>query len=282
MNSQIVYNGNYLNTGECSECFENRAFLYGDSIFETLRVENGKILFFEQHSERLISGMKVLKYNIPKKFTVFKEHLKNEITGLLNRNRIFGSARVRISVFRKTGGLYTPKTNDVNYVISASKINESNFQINKKGLTISVFDEIKKPVNIFSPYKTANSLIYTLAGIYKISKGVDDCLIINERNEIIEAVSSNLFIVNNKILYTPPVSSGCINGIMRNTILELAEKHKIPFRFKNIKEPDLLNAEEIFLTNSISGIRWVVAYKNKRYYKRLSEVLMLKLYDSLI
>jgi len=278
MNSYIIFNGRYITEKNISECFSNRAFLYGDSLFETVRVHNRKILFFEQHLNRLTNGMKVLKYNIPEKFND-KSHLENEIINLLNRNKIFGAARIRITVFRKSGGLYTPQTNDINYIISASNINTKNFELNKTGFTISIFNEIKKPINIFSSFKTANSLIYTLAGIYKNKIGVDDCLILNKRNEICESISSNIFIVKNKTLITPPLNSGCIDGIMRKVLLNSAEKLKIKITEQTLKENDLLQAEEIFLTNSISGIRWVVAYKNKRYYKRISEKLFLKLTD---
>ncbi len=275
--NQIVLNGAFKPEEESSICFQNRAFLYGDSIFETLRVNNRNILFFEEHLARLVSGMGVLKYNIPDKFTIFKNKLKEEILSLLNRNKIFKSARVRITVFRKSGGFYTPDTNAVNYLISTSQLKTDKFILNTDGLRISVFNELKKPINKFSPYKTGNSLLYTLAGIYKTEIAVNDCLILNEKNQIIEAVSSNLFLVKNKTLVTPPVSDGCINGIMRNELITYAKLYDIPCVEHSVSENDLLSAEEIFLTNSISGIQWVVAYKDKRYFKRLSDFLLQKI-----
>lgn len=275
--NQIVLNGSFKTEEESNICFQNRAFLYGDSIFETIRVNNRNILFFEEHLTRLVSGMIVLKYNIPDKFTIFKNKLKNEILSLLNRNKIFKSARVRITVFRKSGGFYTPDTNDINYLISTSQLKDETFILNSDGLQISIFNELKKPINKFSPYKTANSLIYTLAGIYKTEIAANDCLILNEKNQIIEAVSSNLFLVINKTLITPPVSDGCINGIMRNEIITYAKLYDIPCVERSISESDLLSAEEVFLSNSISGIQWVVAYKNKRYFKRLSDFLLQKI-----
>jgi len=268
---QIVYNGTFALKQEEYNCFDNRAFLYGDSIFETLRVNNRNILFFEEHLIRLVSGMKILKYDIPEKFTVFKNQLEEEIISLLNRNKIFKSSRVRITVFRKPGGLYSPETNEINYIISAAKLEKDFFKLNTEGLKIAIFYEITKPLNVFSQYKTANSLIYSLAGIYKNQIHADDCLILNKKNQIIESISSNIFIVKNKKLYTPPLNDGCINGIMRNKIITLAKLKGIPCFEKSITKDELLQSEEIFLTNSIKGIQWVVAYKNKRYYKRLSE-----------
>jgi len=271
MRQQIVYNGTFISENENHLCFNNRAFLYGDVIFETFRVNHRTVLYFNEHLARLIAGMKILKYNIPEKFTVFKNLLKDEILSLLNRNKIFKSARIRISVFRKSGGLYTPATNEIDYIISATQLKNENFVLNSEGLQISIFPDITKPINRFSPFKTGNSLIFTLAGVYKKEIGVDDCLILNDKNQIIEAVSSNLFLVKNKTLITPPVSDGCINGIMRNEIIKSAKKHDIPCIEQTVSEEDLLLADELFLTNSIKGIQWVVAFKEKRYYKRLSD-----------
>ncbi|NOZ34176.1 MAG: aminotransferase class IV [Chlorobi bacterium] len=276
---QIVYNGTFISETENCLCYNNRAFLYGDSIFETLRVNNRNIVFFDEHLTRLVSGMRVLKYDIPEKFTTFKSHLKEEIRGLLNRNKHFNSSRVRISVFRKSGGLYSPETNEPEYIISTTKLDTDKFILNSEGLKIALFPDIKKPINVFSQYKTANSLIYTLAGVYKSEIGSDDSLIMNEKNQIIESISSNIFIVKNKTIYTPPITDGCINGIMRFELITYAKLYDIPCIEQSLTETDLLQADEIFLTNSIQGIQWVVAYKNKRYFKRLSAFLINKLND---
>ncbi|NPA68709.1 MAG: aminotransferase IV, partial [Chlorobi bacterium] len=262
----FILNGAYVAESEMIFDPENRAFLYGDTIFETIKAVNGNILFFNEHINRLTAGMSILNYNIPDKFTFFKEKLKEEISGLLNRNKIFKAARIRINVFRKSGGLYSPKTDNVNYFISASKLENEYFILNKTGLHLGIYTEIKKPINVFSPFKTANSLIYVLAGIYTKQNNFDDCIILNEKNEIAESVSSNIFAVINKTLITPGLNSGCINGIIRNEIIKTAERENISVKEKTLTENDLLNAEEIFLTNSISGIKWAVAYKNKRYY----------------
>lgn len=277
---QILLNGNYISGSEVNFYSQNRAFLYGDSIFETIRVNNREILFFEEHLNRLIAGMKVLKYEIPDKFTVFKQKLKEEIIQLLNRNKIFKSARVRITVFRKRGGLYVPETNEIDYAISVKKSKNEKFVLNSSGLLIDVFKDVKKPINIFSPYKTVNSIIYTLAGLYKNEKKLDDCLILNEKDELIESISSNIFLVIDNKLITPPVSSGCIDGIMKNVLIPLAKLSKIICVERTIKEEDLFSADEVFFTNSITGIQWVVAYKNKRYYKKMSDFLIRKLNET--
>lgn len=275
--AQIIYNGNYLKEEQNSFFINNRAFLYGDSIFETMFVRKGKIHFFEDHLKRLIQGMKVLKYEIPDKFTFFKDKLEEEIIHLLFRNKIFNSARVRLTVFRKAGGLYTPAENNAEYVVSCTDSENENYILNREGLFTDIYPEIKKPKNIFSQFKTANSLVYSMAGIYAQKKHLDDCFISNENGKIIESISSNIFLVKDDILFTPPVSDGCINGIMRLQIIRFAKKYGLKLYEASLSSEDLLKADEIFLTNSIAGIRWVVAYKDKRYFKKVSNFLTNKL-----
>jgi len=274
---QIVHNGNFISGNPNDFYVSNRAFLYGDSIFETIFVRNGRIHFFEEHMLRLISGMKVLKYEIPDKFTVFKKKFEDEIKQLLIKNKLFKSARVRITVFREDGGLYTPISNKAGYIISCFELTNEKYVLNETGLLIDIYDEIKKPINNFSQYKTANSLIYVLAGVYKNENKLDDCLILNDRDNIIETVSSNIFLVKDNVLITPPVQDGCVNGIMRRQVIKFAKDYEIDFYEATLSSKDLLNADEIFLTNSISGIKWVVAYKGKRYFKRVSNFLINKL-----
>lgn len=274
---QIIFNSKFIVEEELQFFTNNRAFLYGDSIFETLRVNNRDILFFEEHLQRLVTGMKVLKYEIPDIFTKKRSFLYEQIIQLLNRNKIFKSSRIRINVFRKPGGLYTPKTNEVDFVISASKINSSSFVLNDRGIHIGIFEDVKKPINIFSQFKTANSLIFILAGVYKNEHNFDDCLIVNDDDNIVEAISSNIFLVKNNKLFYPPLSDGCIAGVMRNAIINIAKSEDIECVERSITKDNLLVSDEIFLSNSISGIQWVGAYKNKRYFKRMSNFLIQKL-----
>jgi len=274
---QIIYNSKFIVGEELSFFTNNRAFLYGDSIFETLRINNRDILFFEEHLQRLVDGMRVLKYKIPDIFTKRKKVLYEQIIQLLNRNKIFKSSRIRINVYRKTGGFYTPETNEVDYVISAKNITDDNYVLNVKGLHLGIFEDVKKPINVFSQFKTANSLIYVLAGVHKKEYNFDDCLILNTENFVIEAISANVFLVKNGKLFYPPITDACINGIMRFVIINIAKLNKIECVERSISKKDLLLADEIFLTNSISGIQWVVAYKNKRYFKKMSNFLISEL-----
>lgn len=273
----ILHNGKYISEETVKFYSENRAFLYGDSIFETMFVSGGIIHFFDEHMNRLLQGMNVLKYIIPDKFTIFKNKLEDEILQLMFKNKLFKSARIRLTVFRKPGDLYTPVNNELEYIITAKDPENDKYVLNNSGYLIDLYDEIKKPINQFSPYKTANSLIYSLAGVYKKEHNLDDCLICNENGNIIESISSNVFLFIDNKLITPSIQEGCINGIIRNQIINFAKLHEINCIEQSVCQNDLLKADEIFLTNSIKGIQWVVAYKNKRYFKKISNFFINKL-----
>ena len=259
----------------------NRSFKYGDGFFETIHASKSKIQFLNFHFERIIDSAQKLKMKLPSHFN--EDFLKNDILKLLNKNKFYLGARVRLSIFRKDGGLYTPESNLASYTIEAEKLPIHIYELNKIGLKIGIYDEIKKQISVLSSIKSNNSLIYILASIYKTEKNFDDCLLLNEHNDIIEATSSNLFVVKNNVIYTNSTSSGCVNGVMRNAIIDLAISQKyIVYDDCIFKEADLIEADEIFLTNAISGIKWVMSFKDRRYFNKVSKKLIEELNNQFI
>jgi len=278
MNShQLSYNGEFHSDDTALFTADNRAFRYGDSLFETIHCNGTQIQFFDEHIERLQLGMKFLRMEIPVNFAAI---IKQNIENLITKNKSFLGTRIRLSVFRNAGGLYTPNTNRISYLIESSKLEESKYCLNRKGLKIGIFDTYKKSSNALSAFKTGNSMPFILAGIYKTEKKWDDCLLINERQNLVESVSSNLFVVKDSILFTPSLESGAVNGIMREQIIQLALNLGITVYDDCIIKPEqLVEADEIFLTNAIIGIRWVVAYKERRYFNRCAKILIQELND---
>ncbi|WP_421918262.1 aminotransferase class IV [Marinifilum sp.] len=257
---------------------ENRAFRYGDSLFETIHSNGTEIQFFDQHLDRLIKGMKTIGMIIPERF---RNKLKVNITYLINKNKAFAGTRIRLSVFRNDGGLYTPSDNNISYLIETSGLENDRYVLNKKGLKIDIYPECKKSSGIISQFKTGNSLLFIMAGNYKNKRLLDDCLILNERGNPIESISSNLFIVKNGVLMTPSIASGAVSGIMREQIIETALNLNLTvYDDCIITANDLLEADEIFLSNTINGIRWVVAYKERRYFNTTAKLLLEELNQS--
>jgi branched-chain amino acid aminotransferase len=250
----------------------NRAFRYGDSLFETIHSNGTEIQFLDQHLDRLIKGMNTIGMIVPENF---RDKLKINITYLINKNKAFAGTRIRLSIFRNDGGLYTPSDNNISYLIETSRLENDHYVLNKKGLKIDLYSECRKSSGIISQFKTGNSLLFIMAGNYKNKMRLDDCLILNERGNPIESISSNLFIVKNNILMTPSIESGAVSGIMREQLIETALKLNMTvYDDCNITANDLLEADEIFLSNSISGIRWVVAYKDRRYFNKTAKLLL--------
>jgi len=253
----------------------NRGFKYGDGLFETMRMCNGKLKFAELHADRLKAGMKALKIDGS---TLLDEYfLKQKTAELCKKNKLKDNVRFRLSVYRAGDGLYTPDSNKFGYVLESSALEEDNYELNKKGLIIDVFDELTKPVNILSNYKTSNSLLYVMAGLYKKQHRLDDAFILNQHGFLCESISSNIFVVYDKKIYTPALSEGCVAGVMRNVVMSMARTHDIAVIEAQINPEILKAAEEVFVTNAISGIRWVMGYGRKRYFNEMTKLLSAKL-----
>ncbi len=268
----IIHNGEYVNINTFGFYNTNRAFRYGDSLFETMHAYGAKVQFLNDHLSRLTSSMLTLKMEIPQEFSI--QYLDLKIHKLLDRNKLYQGARIRFTVFRSDGGFYTPKTNKVSYIIESESISFSHYTLNNKGLQIDLFRKIRKPINLLSGLKSANALIFVMAGIHKKENKLDDCIIINEKGDICEFISSNIFIVKNDCIYTPSLQSGCIPGIIRNQIIKIAENPGFKIFEKNIKSETLSSVDEVFSTNAIQGIQWIGGYKNKRYYNKVSTELI--------
>ncbi|WP_066755891.1 aminotransferase class IV [Crocinitomix algicola] len=272
MSQYVNSNGNLLSAEGYVLEAGNRGYLYGDGLFETIRVVKGKTLNLQQHLNRLLDGMEALEMEVPSDFDF--AFFEREIHTLLIKNEIDLNARVRLSIDRKTGGHFLPISNKVDYLIEADRIPEYEFRLNQEGLVVDLFDEIKKPINSLSNFKTKNCLIYILGRIRAVKKGLDDHLILNEKNSIIESTSSNLFLVSNGVLYTSSLDSGCLGGTMRMQIINLAIENNIKVYECNLNPQNLLAADEMFLTNAINGVRWIKKFRSKSYINEMASKLV--------
>ena len=263
-----IYNGHEINLYEPAISFTNRAFRYGDSLFESIRFSNGKAMFLTDHIKRLKLSMTTLRMNVPAEFNT--ANIEAMIIHLVAKNKITSSdARVRLTVFRNEGGYYTPHTNDISFLIEAEPIEGIGYHLNQKGLWVDIYAEIKKPITKIANLKTGNALLYVMAGLTKNSLKLDDCLLVNENGNIIETISSNIFVVKNGTIYTSPISDGCVDGVMRKQILALAGLNRMLTFEQTLTINTLMNGDEVFITNAINGIRWVGQFKNKFYTNRM-------------
>jgi len=271
----INFNGSILPADQLIFKANNRGFRYGDGLFESMRYMKGKLKFPEMHIDRIQKGMKLLRFDNCSLIDTW--FLREKVEELVRRNRAGADARVRLTVFRDSQGLYSPVSNKFGYVLEIQKLDESQYVLNKKGLIIDVYDEIPKPVNALSNLKACNAMIYVLAGIYKNQNALDEVLILNHHGFLCESMSSNVFVVYDRKLYTPALNEGCIAGVMRQVVMRLAKENNIELIEAQIN-PDILNeTDEVFLTNAAKGIQWVMGYNNKRYFNEVSRFLSEKL-----
>lgn len=270
----INYNGFLYEEDENIFSVKNRAFRYGDALFETIRVRDGSPCFIEDHFLRLKKGMELLKMQST---TLSFKDLKEQIEKLIRKNNILKGGRVRITVFRDGSGYYTPEEDSKSYVIEASAIKHNEYVLNEKGLNIDIYKEIRRSISPLSSIKTTNKIPHVLTGIYKKEKGLDDCLVLNHHGRIVEAISSNIFLYKNNNIYTTSLEEGCMDGIMRRQVLKIAKDLNINIFEGMLTGSMLLQADELFLTNAISGLTWVASYGQKRYFNKATKDILEKL-----
>ncbi|MEO8404522.1 MAG: aminotransferase class IV [Chitinophagaceae bacterium] len=235
---------------------DNRGYRYGDGLFETMKVLNKKICSVSYHFERFFSGLKLLQFEVPAHLDEAK--LTERILVLCEKNQCDQLARVRLSVSRGNGGLYEKP--GFHYIIECWPANESVNQLNANGLVIGIYSDARKSSDAFSHLKSANFLPYVMAAQYARQHKLNDCLVFNHHDRIADATIANLFLIKNNILITPPLSEGGVGGVMRKQLLE-----KCPVEEKPVTPTDVLDADEVFLTNAMNGIRWVKQCGDKLY-----------------
>ena len=258
----------------------NRSFLYGDAVFETVKIVNSKILFLEDHYFRLMSSMRIVRMEIPMNFTL--EYLEEQILTLAKARNIESSARARITVYRNDGGYYLPQNNSVSYLITVDSLESASYAIVQKEYEVDLYTDFYVAKQLLSSIKTTNKLLNITASIYASENDLDNCLLLNDSKNVIEALQGNLFMLKGNTLVTPPVSEGCLNGVMRKQILSLARTIENLEVIEEVISPfDLQKADELFITNVIKGIQPITKYRKKEFTIDLSKQLLQKLNDTI-
>lgn len=268
----INFNGEILDGDDQIFTIANRGFKYGDGLFETMRVCNGKLNFADLHADRLHLGMKALKLEGYSNFDAY--FIKEKVDELCKRNKIAKNARVRFNVFRDSDGLYTPTQNKSAYTLEAHELDSAIYSMNSKGLIMDIYEDIRKPINKLSNHKTCNALPYVMAGIYKQQMRLDEVFILNQDGFLCETISANVFLVYKGQIYTPALSEGCIAGVMRNVVMDLVKDNNLNMIEAQINPEILEEVEEVFITNAAGGIQWVMGFNRKRYFNEISRFLV--------
>lgn len=273
----VNYNGTLLGDQEGIISAFNRGMHYGDAVFETIKLTGGKILFWEDHYFRLMASMRILRLEIPMHFT--PEFLEAEIFKTKNSEDNKTTAfSVKLLVCRKAGGKYTPITNDIDYLISAEAMDNTFYTADDGPYIIELFKDHYVNSGLLSTLKTNNKIVNVLGSIFAKENDYDNCLLLNENKQIIEALNGNVFLVSGYKIKTPPLSDGCLNGIIRKQIISiLAQLPDYILEETSVSPFELQKADEIFITNTIMGIQSVTQYRKKEFSNKIAKDLMGKL-----
>ncbi|MDG1508530.1 MAG: aminotransferase class IV [Flavobacteriaceae bacterium] len=264
----LNYNGNLVAFDDVKITPNNRAFKYGDSVFETIKVVHGKLVFWEEHYFRLMASMRMLRMKIPMNFTL--EFLEEQILKTVSVNENNKNTRARLSVTRKDGGFYTPNTNEIDYLIESQEIEYST----KPSYKVDLFKDFYVYSGYLSTVKTNNKLIHTLASIYAKENELDNCILLNERKGVVEVTNASLFLIKGTLIKTPPLSEGCLKGIAREKVISvITSSNNYTLEEAIISPFEIQKADEVFITNSIIGIQPITNYRKKEFSTDISKKL---------
>ncbi len=273
----VNINGSLIEEGKAGISIKNRGLYYGDAVFETIRVIHGKIIFWEDHYFRLMASMRIMRMEIPSSFS--PEFLEEEILQVVKENGLENSpARVRMTVYRKEGGYYTPESLDVDYIITAQELDNAFYILPEGDYEVELFKDHYINSGLLSTIKTNNKAVNVLGSIFARENDFKNCFLLNENKSIVEALNANVFVVNGRNIKTPPLKDGALNGIIRKQLISIINTIKdMEIEEASISPFELQKADEIFMTNVIAGIQPVTKYRKKRYATDVAREVLAKL-----
>ncbi len=272
----INFNGNIADNNALLS-INNRGFNYGDALFETIKISYGKLLFWEDHYFRLMASMRILRMEIPMNFTM--QFLEHQIQKTLKANLLeHNSARVKLLIFRNEGGLYLPDVNEVSFLIKAAKVEDDFYLLNTAHYEVDLFKDFYVSPSLLSTLKTNNKVINVVGSIFAKENNLQNCLLLNTDKQVIEALNGNIFLIKGNIIKTPPLTDGCLKGVMRKQIIDvLKDLPDYDLIEESISPFELQKADELWVTNVIIGIQPISNYRKKAYVNKVAKLLLQKL-----
>jgi branched-subunit amino acid aminotransferase/4-amino-4-deoxychorismate lyase len=273
MQGYIDFNAEILPAGKPIFTSSNRSFRYGDGLFESIRIINKKPVFLKEHFQRLQKGADFLQMKLPEYLNL--PYLRERVQILIKENQLASDGRLRLSVFRNDGGLYLPLSNDSSYLLELEPLSGNGYTLNPDGLKTGFCPVVVRPAQELSNYKTMNCLIPVMASVWAKNHGLNDCLLLNDRGRVCEASSSSVFFVmDGGQVVTPPLSEGCLDGVMRSIVLRLLKDKNIAIGEQPVEMKQVLQAKEVFFTNAIKGVQWVRVLEDRQFSCNLSKQII--------
>ncbi|WP_437368413.1 aminotransferase class IV [Maribacter litoralis] len=270
------FNGGLLEDNSSFLNEKNRGVQLGDAVYEELRVINGEIIYLEDHYLRLMSSMRILRMEIPMNFTM--EFMETEILKIFSENDLKQAKRVKFTVFRNSQHNFFESDNSISYFIVSDTLNNHFFVLSEDNYEVELFKDFYKNSSMLSNLDTNNKILNVVGAIYARENDYQDCLLLNERKQVIEALNGNIFIVKGNNIKTPPVTDGCTNGVLRKKLIELLSKlDGFDFLEDSISPFELQKADELFIVNTIDGIVPITKYRKKAFVNTVAKNLLGKL-----
>jgi len=273
----INLNGTLYSEQTAKLSIKNRGLLYGDAVFETIKGVNGQLFFWEDHYFRLMASMRILRMEIPMHFSM--EFLEDEIKKTIRAADFEKqSLRIKLYVNRKEGGKYNPTNHGVYYFIELEATGDPFYTFNEDRYEVELFKDHYIYANLLATLKSNAKIINVLGSIYATENGYQNCLLLNDKKMVVEALQGNLFLVKGTTIITPPTSDGCLRGIIRKQLIEICKTlQEYSLKEKSISSFDLQKADELFITNVMIGIQPISNYRKKVYKNEVARMLLQKL-----
>lgn len=272
--SHYIYNGKIVVSEERILTPESRGLRYGEGVFETIKVKDSKVYFLHDHFQRLERGLEALHLQLP---GFLDEQKLNDLILKLAEKNNHATARIRLMCWRKDGGLYDAVSDVCDYSIQSYAL-PLEYEVNSNGLDLCIFDAVKKPIDLLSNIKHNNFIIYALAARHAQEKKCNDALVLNQHNNVCDSSIANIFWIKDGVIFTNPLSDGPIAGVMRKQLLQHLPSLGFPITEKSCSVKELMEADEVFLSNVIRGCRWVKQIDDKQF----NCVMFMKFYSSLV
>jgi branched-chain amino acid aminotransferase len=263
MGNFLNFNGKIFRSDKVFIGANNRSLRYGDGLFETMKIQGGKIVMADDHFDRLWKGLQLLEFDVPLSFS--REILTKQILALPGKNLHPRDVRVRLNVFRGDGGLNDAINNFPNYIIQTWVLPDHSNQLNSNGIVTGIYEDARKTCDAFSNLKHNNFLPYVMGALHAKKMKWNDAVVLNSYGRICESTIANIFYIKDNMVHTPALSEGCIAGVMRKNLLAKLPAIGYEVIKKEVTVDDLMNADEVFFTNSVSPIRWVKSINDKEY-----------------
>lgn len=259
----ININGHIHKETNAAVTYDNRAFRFGFGLFETMLMQDGEIFLKEYHWDRLYAGIQQLNFMMPELMT--KEWIEKEIKRTVKKNKMEKLCRIRFQIYAGRGGLFDGQHPWTEFLIECKQIDPIILQLNEKGLTTNYVEGLAKSNDNMANLKSSNAMIYALAARQALDNNVDDTIIINTQGNAIETTIANLFCIKKDTIYTPPLTEGCVAGVMRKYVMQQLTEGGFEVVEEPINKKFLKEAESVFATNAIRRIKWIQHIGDKEY-----------------